>query len=354
MDLYISGTGIISGAGNNKWGDFPAGPKEEATDKLPAIEPDYTGEIPPMQLRRMSKAVRIGIAAAKICLKQSAIEKPDAISVGTAMGCLEDTDNFLQKMVAQDEQMLTPTSFIQSTHNTVAGQIAMLTGCYGHNLTYVQRGHSFEHALINAGLYLGIHPEEKVMAGGIDELTDTSHAVLQRAKIYRNNRSAPKSILKDIDTGSIAGEGAAFFMVTTQPQAGVNLHVKDISVFITKDIFVALKKLNDFLEENRINTDDIDLVMLGISGDERTAGFYKRLQQVVFKNNSQAAFKHLCGEYGTASAFGLGLLMHAAAQNKIPDVAVLNHKPKQLKNILLINNYVHYYSYWFISVHDEK
>ncbi|WP_276133255.1 beta-ketoacyl synthase N-terminal-like domain-containing protein [Polluticoccus soli] len=350
MDLYLKGTGIISAAGNNRTEGFPNAVRNEETDKILAIEPDYTGEIPPMQLRRMGKAVRMGIAAAKECMKQSGIERPDAISVGTAMGCLEDTDNFLRKMVSQGEQMLTPTAFIQSTHNTVAGTIAMLTGCNGHNLTYVQRGHSFEHAMINAQLYLGEHPGEKMLVGGIDELTDTSQAVLQHAKVYRVENSNPSELLASAETGSIAGEGVAFFTVTdTRPQ-GLNLHVKDISAFVTKDITVALNKVNEFISRNSIKLEDIDLVMLGISGDERTSLFYKKLQQSTFAKNSQAAFKHLSGEYGTASALGLGMIMHAADQNHLPESMVLNHAPKKLENILLINNYVHYYSFWHISV----
>lgn len=352
MDLYIKGTGIISGAGNNKADGFPGTAHTEAVTKLLAVEPDYTGEIPPMQLRRMGKAVRIGLTAAKICLKQSGVEKPDAISVGSAMGCLEDTDNFLQKMVAQDEQMLTPTSFIQSTHNTVAGSIALFTGCNGHNLTYVQRGHSFEHALINAQLYLEDYPGEKIMVGGIDELTDTSHAVLQSAKIYSPNAVVPAHIVNGTTQGSFAGEGAAFFMASDSPLPGANLHIRDISVFITKDIVTALRKADEFLAHNNIQVGEIDLVMLGISGDERTSLFYKRLQQATFKNNSQAAFKHLCGEYGTASAFALGLLMRAATEGQLPGSTVINHAPAQLKNILIINNYVHYYSFWYITVQE--
>jgi len=136
------------------------------------------------------------------------MERPDAISVGTAMGCLQDTEQFLSKMIAQDEQMLTPTAFIQSTHNTVSGQIALLCGCHGHNLTYVHRGHSFEHALINTQLYLQQHPGETVLAGGLDELVDTSVALMQRAGVYRTDATQ--------SAGAIAGEGAAFFTVSRQ------------------------------------------------------------------------------------------------------------------------------------------
>src|SRR6478752_7380571 len=102
---------------------------------LSAETGDLSMHIPPMQLRRMSKIVRMGIAAALSCKAESPGVVPEAITVGTAWGCVQDTEQFLKKLVAQEEQMLTPTAFIQSTHNTVAGQIALITGCNGYNNT---------------------------------------------------------------------------------------------------------------------------------------------------------------------------------------------------------------------------
>lgn len=348
MDLYINSAGIISSSGNNKTGRFAEEPVIQETDLLPAREPDYTGEIPPMQLRRMSKAVRMGIAASKIAMQQAGIEKPDAISVGTAMGCMQDTETFLVKMIEQEEQMLTPTAFIQSTHNTVGGQIALLTGCYGHNLTYVHRGHSFEHALINAQLYLEAHPGEKILVGGIDELSQTSLDVLRQAKIYREDAVLPQSILTNTAEGSLAGEGASFFIVTDKPVSDHYLHVKDITTFTTTDNNVALEGVNEFLHANALQAKDIDLVMLGISGDKNYTQFYEQLQKTVFKNNHLAAFKHLSGEYGTASAFAAGMLMQAVTEGSLAGTMLLNEVPSGMKNIVIINNYMHYFSCWYI------
>ncbi|HRO43257.1 MAG TPA: beta-ketoacyl synthase chain length factor [Flavipsychrobacter sp.] len=348
MNLYIHGTGILSAAGNNGEEDFLKNPPEYNTDRLLCKEPDYTAYIPPMQLRRMSKAVRMGIAASKISLHNAGVEKADAISVGTAFGCLNDTEVFLSKMVAQNEQMLTPTAFIQSTHNTVAGQIALLTGCYGHNLTYVHRGHSFEHAMINAQLYLNEHPTEKILVGGIEELTETSLEVLKQTGVYRKAKTSPANILNDYEEGSIAGEGASFFLVSQQPAAN-NLCVKDIATFQTRDAKTALQKLNDFLLRNELRNDDLDLVMLGINGDKRNEEFYTALRTNVFSRVSQGCYKHICGEHPVASAFGLGVISYAV-KNSLPETSVLNHPPKQLKRVLLVNNFLHHYSCWYLEV----
>ncbi|HXS35832.1 MAG TPA: beta-ketoacyl synthase chain length factor, partial [Flavipsychrobacter sp.] len=301
MELYINGTGIISAQGNNSNNDFLASAPSYNTDQLLAIEPDYKDVIPPMQLRRMSKVVRMGIGASRICMQQAGLEKPDALSVGTALGCLNDTEQFLVKMIAQDEQMLTPTSFIQSTHNTVAGQIALLSGCHGHNITYVHRGHSFEHAVVNAQLYLNDHPGETILTGGIDELTEITKSLLQAGNVYRKTPATPRDITRSNFLGSIGGEGAAFFLLSGEPAARSHLQIRDTFIFTTSEKKVALSKLNLFLERSGISISEIDLVMLGINGDERNRAFYEALQSRTFNKTSQATFKHLCGEYPTAS-----------------------------------------------------
>lgn len=350
MNLYIQSAGILSAAGNNEEDDFLKKLVEYNTDRLLCKETNYTSYIPPMQLRRMSKAVRMGVGASKICLQHAGVKSPDAISVGTAFGCLHDTEIFLTKLIEQNEQMLTPTAFIQSTHNTVAGQIALITGCHGHNLTYVQRGHSFEHAMINAQLYLNEHSEKNILVGGIEELTETSIEVLKRANVYRQEVSSPQSILNKNLAGSIAGEGAAFFLVNSKPTRDHNLAVKDVATFVTRKGTVALENVHDFLLRQELNASDIDLVMLGVNGDGRSHFFYKELSEKIFKNNSQAAFKHICGEYPVASSFALGVLADAA-KNGLASSLVLNHQPQKFKRLLMINNFVHHYSCWYIEVH---
>jgi len=344
MNLYIHRTGILSGAGNNSEEGFLAKLPYYDTDRLLCREPDYKAYIPPMQLRRMSKAVRMGIGAAKIAAGDN---KADAISVGTAFGCLQDTEIFLSKMVEQDEQMLTPTAFIQSTHNTVAGQIALLTGCHGHNLTYVHRGHSFEHAMINAQLYLNDHRHEKMLVGGIEELTETSIAVLKEAKVYRKEPSTPTAFLERNVEGSIAGEGAAFFLVGNEPKEKSGIVIKDICCFTTRDTDTALLNVADFLRANNLAKEDVDLAVLGINGDKRSVPFYEKLNRDLLNTCSLAVFKHLCGEYPVASSFALGMIAEAA-NNGLAKCSILNRPPKSLNRILLINNFLHHYSCWYL------
>lgn len=344
MNLYIHGSGILSAAGS-KMADWSLAP-EYHTDRLLCKEPDYAPYIAPMMLRRMSKAVRMGVAASKMSLVKAGYEKANAISVGTAFGCLQDTETFLSKMVSQNEQMLTPTAFIQSTHNTVAGQIALVTGCHGANLSFVHKGHSFEQAIIQTELYLQDHPEHKVLAGGIEELTETSLQILKHAGVYGEGPSNVQDILSVEGEGSVAGEGAAFFVVSKEKKERA-VAIKDISLFVSKDTHGSVAEVARFVEENSLA--DIDLVMLGINSDTRSAPFYDALRERIFPNSSHAAFKHLSGEYPVASSFALGMIAEAV-ENGLPAHCILNKAPEKMRNILLINHFGNHYSIWKLMV----
>lgn len=340
MELYINSVGIISGAGNNMSGGFLHEAPAYTAATLPAIEPDYKEFIPVMQLRRMSKAVRMGVVAAKTAMQNAGIEKPDAISVGTAYGCLQDTETFLGKMIEQEEQMLTPTAFIQSTHNTVSGQIALLAGCNGHNLTFVQRGHSFEQALINTMLYLDEHPGEHMLVGGIDEMTPTGTKVLQQSGLYSKSELAYASVAVGNNTAAVGGEGAVFFSVTQQPVSGRYIKIEALETF-KADEGTAFEKVKAFANNNG----PCDVLMAGINGEKRNSDFYQRVKDELFTTVPQAIFKQLCGEYPVSASFAMGMLFHG-----LPGFAYTGTQPSAVNDVILVNNHCDYYSCWKLKV----
>src|SRR5210317_1112564 len=168
MAVYINGIGLISPQetrNNNSFLEqkvFPDG------EYFTITEPPYKEYIEPRELRRMSKVLRNGLVSAKIALEESNIENPDAILTGTGLGCATDTKKFLIAMSENQETLLTPTSFIQSTHNTLGGSIAIGLGCHHYNMTYVNRGFSFESALLDALLMIEAGEINNALVGGFD------------------------------------------------------------------------------------------------------------------------------------------------------------------------------------------
>ncbi len=340
MELYINSAGIISAAGNNI-GEGYLSTHDYNTTALYSADADYKAYIPVMQLRRMSKAVRMGVVASKVAMQKAGVAKPDAITVGTAYGCLQDTERFLDKMVNQDEQMLTPTAFIQSTHNTVSGQIALLSKCNGHNLTFVHKGHSFEHALIDAQMYLEDNNSGGVLVGGIDELTENSINALQLGGVGTNESLSTENVIRGGNKGAVIGEGAAFFYITKQPVADKYIKINALNIFKSTDESKAVDRIKSFV--NALT--DIDTVLLGDNGGNSSSLLYNKLVESAFPNIATAKFKHLCGEFPTASSFALGMLSQYVEIGEMP--IELN---APAKHIVLINNFKQYYSCWGLEL----
>ena len=119
---------------------------------------DLTQYILPAEARRMTPQMRRIVVAAKRALSEAGIDKPDAIVCATQWGCMLQSMRFLQDMIDSNEQQLKPTPFIQSTHNTIASLIAILTCNNGYNCTYSQGKQSLQCAItdIEAQMSLGL------------------------------------------------------------------------------------------------------------------------------------------------------------------------------------------------------
>jgi 3-oxoacyl-[acyl-carrier-protein] synthase II len=273
-------------------------------------EPDYRTLLDPKLIRRMSRIIRMGAAAALTCIREAGIPAPDAIVTGTAYGCLEDTGRFLSSMIERNEEMLQPATFIQSTHNTVGAQIALLLQCTGYNTTFVHRGFSFESALLDAVLLLADEEAATVLAGGIDEITDTSHALLSRFGLYRH---------------SIAGEGAAFFLLTGNPSAKDYARLDGVHTFYRpKDGEEVKRQLLSFLDSNDLAPGDIDMVITGDNGDERGDRVYREIVRPLFPDKPNLTYKQLSGEYPTSASFGLWMAAREV-RSGVGRVLLYNH-----------------------------
>lgn len=137
--------------------------------------------------RRMSKLVKTAVATAieTICGVEN-IDELDGIITATGWGCLSDSERFLRNVIADKEQLLNPTPFIQSTFNTVGGQIALLRHNHCYNVTYVNRSHSFEDALLDAMMRIADGDSSNVLVGAFDEQTPSQHKIMERMGLFRN------------------------------------------------------------------------------------------------------------------------------------------------------------------------
>jgi 3-oxoacyl-[acyl-carrier-protein] synthase II len=265
---------------------------------------DYSEFISALDRRRMSQVQKTSITCAMDCLHQAGIEQPNAIIVGTSMGCSVNIKNFLDKIFDAGEGPLSPTSFIVSTHNTVAGQIALLLKNHGYNMTYTQNTLSFEQAMFDAILCCD-EGVSNVLVGGADEEEESIYNT--RARL--NNDSL------------LLTSGASFFVVSSL-KSSHTVRVLDVATFgLVKDTSDILK---NFLKTNNLSVNDINLVLFA-SNDQLNG------QRLSFPPGKLFDYQQVAGTYYTNSAFAL----HYAF-----DILTVNPHPifGDVKTILIYNN----------------
>jgi 3-oxoacyl-(acyl-carrier-protein) synthase len=334
MKVYIRSAGNISPQHSLVRNSFFNRREELPKDRWRAVEPDYTRYVDAKMIRRMSRIVKMGVASAMECLQQAGVEMPGAIITGTAYGCLEDTGIFLRRMIDNHEELLTPTAFIQSTHNTVGAQIALLLKCHGYNNTIVHRGFSFENALTDASLLLkeGV---DRILVGGIDEITNDSHTILNRFGLYKKHNVS--TVPETSADGAVNGEGAAFFLLSQQPdEKNLAALTRFETIYKPADFSTLENRIQQLLGESGCRIEDIDLVITGHNGNPSHDETDTHLSSTVFKNKPTLPFKMLCGEYPTASGFALWLASMLISEQKMPDWLIPLNRP--LKNILIHNH----------------
>ncbi len=278
------------------------------------VTPNYKDYISGGSLRRMGEIIRMGIACSKDLINQSKVDVPDAIIVGTGLGCLLDTHKFLNNAL-MIEGLIPPTSFIQSTHNTIAGQISLSLKNHNYNNTHTQNTLSFEHALIDTMLYLS-EDKNDILIGSADE----SIPILKELA----NQFGLAHITDKIATG------ASFFMLSNNQNKNSKAAIVDSQTFglNQEDPKVIIEQ---FLADNALSIDGIDLVLWNSNSTKSAAAI-----QEDTPNTPLLGIEDYCGYYFSNSAFGthLGAEILSSGEYQLPDSTSI-----KAKKILIYNNF---------------
>ncbi|WP_027383432.1 beta-ketoacyl synthase N-terminal-like domain-containing protein [Epilithonimonas caeni] len=336
--VYINSAACISVQDTLNENFFQNLQPENSTQVLKAIEPNYKEFIPPAASRRMSKTVKMSSVASQYALKEAGIENPDAIIVGTGMGCSQDSEKFLKNVIDNNEEFLTPTFFIQSTHNTVAGQIALGLQCHAYNFTYVNTSSSLEFSFLDAKLQINDGEAENVLVGSTDEQTDRTMELYKLNKTIKKEENLPVDYLNSVTDGVIWGEGASFFVLGKDKTENSYAQLKDIKINSTLDLAETRQFIEEFLAKNNLSNNDVDAVILGFSGDSKSDVYYKKAMDL-FQDSMLLYYKHLSGEFNTTSGFSTFMACHILKKQEIPEVMMVNSAKKSaIKSILLYNH----------------
>lgn len=222
-----------------------------AANNFNAVEPDYKEVIANANLRRrMNRMLKMGTYAAMKCLADTDV---DMMLTATSLGSISDTEKMLDTIYSSGETLGNPTAFIQSTFNTLAGNIAQLKSTHIPNVTFVNRGETVANALRYAQVKLSCDADN-ILYVSSDEKTELSETVLKKFHLSANG---------------MYGEGSTA-MILSSEKTGALAEIVFSKCGI--DVMSALKELGMPME-------DVEIL----------------------------DYKRWCGEYATALAFGVAL-----------------------------------------------
>ncbi|MCG8700236.1 MAG: beta-ketoacyl synthase chain length factor [Bacteroidales bacterium] len=301
------------------------------------VLPSFKKYFSPIESRRSNKAIKMGYSCALETLAEANLESPDAIITGSGLGGVSDTEKLLNTMLLTQEGTLSPTPFIQSTHNIIGAMVAQNKKCHNYNVIYAHKTASFEHALMDALMLEAEGSAKEILTGGYDELTSENYNLKKLAGKYKKESCTTSDILHSNSDGSIAGEGSAFFVLSNENSEN-KVQVVDVATLSFENEIGNIENwITSFLSQNKLEIGDINNVMLGINGDAEGDTCYYSLMKSYFKYCNHLYYKHLCGEYDTASTFAVWMSNHILRNKSIPEFAVIKRNNSNINNILIYN-----------------
>jgi hypothetical protein len=315
-----------------------------------AIDPDYKQFFTPNEARRLGKILKRALLVSRHAMTESGVASPDAIITGTGLGCIENTEIFLNKLVREGEEMLNPTHFMQSTHNTIGSLIAIDAKCNAYNTTYAHKGISFECALQDAFIQLEINKIKNALVGAHDEMTPDYFTLLKKAGYLGKQNQ------------TFAGETAVAMMLSTEKTEKTLCEVGAVvKIYLMEDMgcetmrYETKDKIRSQISESQISNPKIsnlkishlkisesqisnpDYIMIGINGDPENDRIYFDNCAKLFPNVPLLHYKHIFGEGYTAPSLGVYAAAGCLQKGEIPEhlkcnIQISNLKSQNLKS----------------------
>ena len=149
-----------------------------ASERLGNSDPDFKQYMTAGEARRLGRLLKRSLALSIDITQRSGIGMPDAIITGTTWGSFEGSALFLRDMIDFGEELLKPTHFMQSTHNTLASLVAISQKNHGYNCTHSQGAYSLEMSLLDAWTQMQMGLIRSALVGCHDALPEMSNTVL--------------------------------------------------------------------------------------------------------------------------------------------------------------------------------
>jgi 3-oxoacyl-(acyl-carrier-protein) synthase len=307
-----------------------------------SIDPNFKEYVSPIEARRMGRILKRALATSKEALKAAGCDTVDAIMTGTGFGCIENTEFFLDALSIEGEQLLKPTYFMQSTHNTISSLVAIQTKNYNYNATYAHKGISFESALHDAWLQFHLGKIGSALVGCHDEMTETFHSIMKKggvmgqddercgevavSVVLSNNPVSqvvePVEIeIRRSQTPSQSQSALRPFDGPQGPQAqGPQplCRLTGLKMLHQPTMNNLMDAVTTMLQSADRSLADVDYILTGISGNHENDKAYLAESKTLFGDKPLLKYKHLFGENFTASGLGFYVAAQCLKAGKVP------------------------------------
>lgn len=290
-----------------------------------SADPNFRDWLNPLESRRLGKILKRALVTSMKVMAESGISSPDAIITGTGLGCIENTEIFLGELSTQGEEVLKPTIFMQSTHNTISSLIAINAKCHGYNSTYSHKSVSFDQALLDGFLQLSLGDISCAMITGNDELTPTYFEILKRAGYVGKPGQIP------------ASEASAALMLTCDKGSAL-CQLENVELFYdgapSDEYYGAIgRKISAIID----GCDDV-AVLTGVNGVDENDSVYDKILSGV--SAPRLKYKHIFGECYTVSALGVYAAAHILSKGAAPKFLRCDggDGPLKIKKLIFVNH----------------
>jgi len=254
-------------------------------------------------LRRVDHFSRMAVLASVLALEDAGMLQEDhqnfAVVVASGYGATRTTFSFLDSVIDDGDACASPTLFSTSVHNAAAAHISILLKAKGPNITVSQFEMSVPSALLTACRWLQEKGVDAVIFGGVDEYCHVLGYSWQR--FFGLDHKAEMKPLEFENQSAIAGEGAAFFVLTPdngdKPKYG---YIVDVQM--GQGEIIAPK-----IAEN-------NLLILGADGHKLSGIHYARYTP---RGNQTVIYSPLYGSIPIGPAFDLAIAALSIKEGKI-------------------------------------
>lgn len=319
LPMTVTAAACLTGAGytSETWESFCAGRNCGG-----CLDDSVIAEgLPARLVRRLKRLPKMALGLASHACRTIPHERfPIAVSLGTAWGTQSETHDFLKRLFETSQQFPSPTDFINAVHNAPAGQVAMMLGAKGANITTSGGDCSFEQALLVSDLLMH-SGTDSILLLGVDE----AHPVL--SPLFDGSVRA---------AGALADGGGALVLERGSNYSGPSITLLEYRFRPDPEFMTGLV---ESLGGPEGICNDYGAVMVGLPAFGRTESA-EWLADFISRSHFKGPvidYRRIIGQFGTASAVAAVLSVQMIERDLVPaPLAGGSDVPLQGKGILML------------------